>query len=185
LLRHGSPRDGVCREFGPPAFDTTGTMSFVALQQSNDVRCPPSRSCWQAGYLDELEPAIETIVGQFESVPSGLCLSEFLTMSGAIADVPEDATAFGRRSGWVYNIITMWDDEVDDEQFIGWARDYHEALAAYPGEGTYINFLSSWEDERVREAYGEAKLHRLAAIKGAYDPGNLFRVNHNIAPTFA
>ena len=178
----GKQAIATMREFGPPAFDTTGTMSFLELQRSNDFRCPPTRNCWQGGYLDELEPAIETIIEHFESAPSGLCLSEFLTMSGAIAAVPDGATAFGRRSGWVYNVITMWHDEADDERFIGWARRYHEALASYPGEGAYINFFSSWEDDRLVEAYGETKLQRLAAIKRVYDPDNLFRVNHNIAP---
>jgi FAD/FMN-containing dehydrogenase len=35
----------------------------------------------------------------------------------------------------------------------------------------------------VRRAYSEAKLARLTAVKDAYDPGNVFHLNHNIAPT--
>ena len=36
---------------------------------------------------------------------------------------------------------------------------------------------------RVREAYPGSTWERLAAIKGRYDPTNLFRLNQNIAPT--
>jgi FAD/FMN-containing dehydrogenase len=35
--------------------------------------------------------------------------------------------------------------------------------------------------ERVQSTYGE-NYARLAAIKGEYDPGNLFHVNQNIRP---
>jgi FAD/FMN-containing dehydrogenase len=46
----------------------------------------------------------------------------------------------------------------------------------------YVNALDGDEgSERVRSAYG-ANYARLAALKTAYDPTNLFRLNHNIAP---
>jgi FAD/FMN-containing dehydrogenase len=36
-------------------------------------------------------------------------------------------------------------------------------------------------DDRVRASYGD-HYDRLRQIKAKYDPGNLFRVNQNIAP---
>jgi FAD/FMN-containing dehydrogenase len=49
--------------------------------------------------------------------------------------------------------------------------------------GNYVNAQAADAgDDRLREAYRGGALERLAAIKAAYDPGNLFRVNRNIAP---
>ena len=45
-----------------------------------------------------------------------------------------------------------------------------------------LNFMMDDEgDARVKATYGE-NYDRLAAIKGKYDPANLFRVNQNIQP---
>jgi hypothetical protein len=33
-----------------------------------------------------------------------------------------------------------------------------------------------------RAIYGDAKLARLTRLKRAWDPHNVFRVNHNVAP---
>ena len=43
-----------------------------------------------------------------------------------------------------------------------------------------MNFLS--EGDAARTAYGAEKYARLAALKGEYDPTNVFRLNQNIEP---
>jgi FAD/FMN-containing dehydrogenase len=51
--------------------------------------------------------------------------------------------------------------------------------------GQYVNFLGhDAGDARAKAlaAYGPAKFDRLVALKGRYDPENLFRINHNIPP---
>ena len=48
--------------------------------------------------------------------------------------------------------------------------------------GTYVNFLTEDEgDDRIRASYGD-NLERLARVKAAWDPDNVFRLNKNIAP---
>jgi FAD/FMN-containing dehydrogenase len=48
--------------------------------------------------------------------------------------------------------------------------------------GNYVNFQTGDEGSaRIRAAYG-ANYDRLAAVKRAYDPGNVFRSNRNVAP---
>ena len=48
--------------------------------------------------------------------------------------------------------------------------------------GNYVNFQVADDDSaRTASAYG-ANYERLQAVKAAYDPGNLFRVNRNLSP---
>jgi len=48
--------------------------------------------------------------------------------------------------------------------------------------GRYINELSDAGPEVTLASYGEAKLERLRGLKRQWDPDNVFRLNHNIAP---
>jgi FAD/FMN-containing dehydrogenase len=45
-----------------------------------------------------------------------------------------------------------------------------------------VNFMTEEESDRVAADYG-ANHDRLAQIKKAYDPDNLFRLNQNIKPS--
>jgi hypothetical protein len=62
------------------------------------------------------------------------------------------------------------------------AKKFFEALGRFR-EGVYVNFLGGDEDpDRVREAYGDSIYDRLADVKFAYDPYNVFHHNQNIRP---
>jgi hypothetical protein len=54
-------------------------------------------------------------------------------------------------------------------------------MAPFSTGGVYVNLLGTGEAGRVRAAYGD-NYERLAAVKGKWDPKNLFRMNHNIPP---
>jgi FAD/FMN-containing dehydrogenase len=54
-------------------------------------------------------------------------------------------------------------------------------VAPYAAGSVYINFLTQDEGSRIHEAYG-TNWDRLVQVKRRYDPDNLFRFNHNIAP---
>jgi hypothetical protein len=46
---------------------------------------------------------------------------------------------------------------------------------------SYANYLPADDYDRVREAYGP-NYDRLVELERRYDPGNLFRLDHNIYP---
>jgi FAD/FMN-containing dehydrogenase len=45
-----------------------------------------------------------------------------------------------------------------------------------------VNNLAPEETTDVAAIYGPERYRRLAAIKKTYDPANMFRINHNVAP---
>ena len=49
-------------------------------------------------------------------------------------------------------------------------------------EGRYANENADAGPAESRLIYGDAKLARLAALKRTWDPDNVFRLNHNVAP---
>ena len=48
--------------------------------------------------------------------------------------------------------------------------------------GRYANENADAGPEESRLIYGDAKLARLAVLKRAWDPDNVFHLNHNVAP---
>jgi FAD/FMN-containing dehydrogenase len=60
-----------------------------------------------------------------------------------------------------------------------------DALGPWDHGGVFINFLAGAHSagEPVRNAYEPADYERLRALKSTHDPDNVFRLNHNIAPT--
>ena len=77
-------------------------------------------------------------------------------------------------------LLTQWDGPADDEPSIRWTRDAHAAMEPYLERAVYVNDLGADERDRIRAAYGD-NYGRLAAVKRAYDPANLFRGNQNVA----
>lgn len=75
-----------------------------------------------------------------------------------------------------------WEKPADDDALIGWARAFRDDVQRFSSGGVYLNFIGDEGFDRVRAAFGEQKYARLAAVKAQYDPGNVFRGNHNIKP---
>jgi len=107
-------------------------------------------------------------------------------LGGAVARAPREATAYPGRAA-EHNIIidAAWLPEQDTTVGAAdttWARTFLDALEPYRA-GVYVNFLDSDDGtSRVHEAYGDDTYRRLAAVKAAYDPDNVFHNNKNIQP---
>jgi FAD/FMN-containing dehydrogenase len=62
-----------------------------------------------------------------------------------------------------------------------WTANAKARMAAHAGSGLYVNFLGNDGDQAIRASY-RSNYDRLAAIKAAYDPDNIFDRNQNIKP---
>lgn len=172
------------RKFGAPVLDMCAPKPFVAHQQMFDPSFEPGwwyyvKACDVAGLSDEV---IDIVADYGRRIISPISSIALWQMGGAVARVPDDATAFhGRHAGFTFNINGNSHTVDGFEEERQWARDYWDALAPHH-TSVYVNFLMEEGEERVRQAYGSAKYDRLKALKRKYDPDNLFRYNQNIRP---
>jgi FAD/FMN-containing dehydrogenase len=167
-----------------PIADFSGPTRFEALQTLLDEDYPDGlRYYWKSTYLADLtEEVIDLMLRYNEAAPSPLSTVDIWWLGGAVADVPQDATAFWHRDKpFMLTFEANWEEPEADEANIEWAR---EGFAAFEElsvtGGRYGNFPGFAEDP-ARLLFGE-NYDRLVEIKGKYDPENLFHVNQNISP---
>ena len=170
--------------FGSPVARSIVEMSYLDLQRIAD-----EASAWghrvyvKGGFTDELpgealERMVEHLLRAGPEDVFGLW-----AQGGAIARVPEGATAFtGREARFQMSVETQWDDPTADSTRIGWAREAYAIVEPHSRTGRYVNDVGDSGPDLGRWVYGDEKYDRLVAVKRAWDPHNVFRLNQNIKP---
>ena len=106
-----------------------------------------------------------------------------LSGGGAIARVPEDATALGQRAApFNVHFLSLWPDPADTDRNIAYTRAFSAAMKPFTTGHVYLNFIGDEGADRVEASFGAEKWARLRALKKTWDPTNLFRLNQNIPP---
>jgi FAD/FMN-containing dehydrogenase len=167
---------------GTPAGRRIEELSYLDLQTREDTeRGHAVRRYWKGHYFRELPlAAIEALLATDPAARAGL-----QAYGGAIADVPDEEAAFSQReTRFEYVVATGWTDPAEDATRMAAARASAARLAPF-ASGVYVNVLGDDGADGVRRAYPPAKLARLAAVKAAYDPDNVFHLNQNIQPAAA
>jgi FAD/FMN-containing dehydrogenase len=174
------------RSLGRPLLERIEPMPYAVRQRMQDATAPAGLgNYWKSDHLAGLgDDAIEVIVGHARSATSPLSQIHLYGLGGAMARTPAEATAYAHRSApFLVSAVALWADPSEDASaHVMWARSFSAAIRPH-ASGAYVNFLGDEGDDRVRDAYGPDKHRRLAAVKAAYDPDNVFRLNHNIRPT--
>jgi FAD/FMN-containing dehydrogenase len=171
--------------FGTPHGEHIGTQPYTQWQKAFDpLLTPGARNYWKSHNFTELsDGALNSIIEFAGQLPSPQCEIFIGLIAGAANRVPAEAMAYRHRDAkFVLNVHGRWDAPKDDERCIAWARAFFQASAPYASAGAYVNFMTEEESDRVAAAYG-ANYDRLAQIKKAYDPENLFHLNQNIKPS--
>ena len=174
-------------EFGTPAGSALGPTAYAGFQAAFDPLLQPgARNYWKSHNFAALDDRVlEIVAAAAADLPGPECEIFIAQLGGAMAAVAPQATAYaGRDASYVMNIHGRWQSPADDQRCRDWARRVHRDCAPHSTGGGYVNFFTEDEGSRVAQAYG-GNYARLQAIKGRYDPDNLFRVNLNVAPAAA
>ena len=83
---------------------------------------------------------------------------------------------------WGGVIVGVDADPANAESIKTWTEDYFDELHPYSAGGAYVNLMMDEGEERVQASYRD-HYDRLAEVKAAYDPDNVFHINQNIRPS--
>ena len=171
------------RALATPLAEGVFPMPYPGIYDFTAEGGKPGPGVIRSVMLDGLDDdAIDTILARVAAPSTPGAITEIRVLGGAMARVPADATAFAQRDARVlFALITSFQDPAEAPIHEAWTQEYFEAIAA-KGTGVYSNFLAAEGEARIREAFPGSTYERLAEVKRAYDPTNLFKLNQNIAP---
>jgi len=170
------------RALATPIADLVRPIPYPEIFPPDDPSYHPT-AIGRTMLMDRIDrPVAQTIVEHLQASDASLRVAQLRVLGGAMARVPADATAFAHRASRIMvNVAAFYDGPNDKPRREQWVSELVAALRQ-DDSGAYVNFLDNEGPERVRAAYPGATWDRLVAIKGRYDPGNLFRLNQNIPP---
>ncbi|HEX4722663.1 MAG TPA: FAD-binding oxidoreductase [Pseudonocardiaceae bacterium] len=186
----GDPDDGrrlvpALRSLGRATDEQVRELSYVELQTREDSPQGHSfRRYWKGHYLPELSDGAIEALATAQAGPTGRLVSgvSLQAHGGAIADVPAADTAYSHRdTKFEYVAAVRWSDPADDAERTAAVRRHAMPLDEF-ASGAYVNVLNDEGQDGLRRAYGQVKLARLAEVKQAYDPRNVFHLNQNVRP---
>ena len=192
-FNHSGAADAVERDtaglfVGPkPITSSRGTQPYLEVQTAHDLLFQwGNRSTIMSCNADDIAPAVlDEVVEAIATAPTGATFS-ITALGGALGRVEEDATAYpGRAARFDLSADSTWADPALDEVNRKWAHRVLALVEPATPLGRYPNGHAEAGPEATRAIYGDVKLARLAALKRAWDPDNVFHVNHNIAPASA
>lgn len=171
----------------PPLFEFVTPMPYTALQHMLDDAVPWGIHAYmEMLFLNDLSnEAIDVLAEHLPGKSSPMSFVPIFPLGGAYSDIDDSATAFGgsRRARFSFDMTAAAPNPELLTADRAWVRGLWEKLLPHANKSAgYVNYMSEYDDERIRTIYGPAKYERLAKIKAEYDPDNVFHLNANIKP---
>jgi FAD/FMN-containing dehydrogenase len=170
------------RALAEPIADLLRPMRYpeIFLPDDEDYR-PMAQG--RTMFIDSVDQATaETILQRLETSDAPMRVTQLRALGGAMARVPNEATAFAHRHRRVMaTAAALYERPEEAEARLAWVQELSNVLQN--GEvGTYVGFVGDEGEARVHDAYPGSTFERLAEVKRRYDPTNLFRLNQNVPP---
>ncbi|MGA8260425.1 MAG: FAD-binding oxidoreductase [Arenicellales bacterium] len=189
----GDPSEGErlvapIKSFGRPIGDVLVRRPYIQQQSLLDATQPKGRRCyWKSEYLPKVEPELcARVIENARGIGSPHSAIILFQIEGALNELDEKHSPAGNRDArYVLTLPGAWEKPEDDEANIAWVRGAWSDMKRFSTGGTYLNFLTQDEGPERTEAALGGHMRRLAEIKAAWDPDNVFRMNRNIKPGLA
>jgi FAD/FMN-containing dehydrogenase len=169
------------RAIAAPIADMVGPKPYPQIYMPEDPDYRPIATS-RTSFVDSVGPdAIEAIFDRIESARPAMRVAQIRALGGAMAGVPNDATAFAHRERrFMVTAAALSERTEDRPEREAWADGLMDVIRRDQPAAAYVGFLADEGVERIHEAYPKATWERLVAIKDRYDPANLFHRNQNI-----
>jgi hypothetical protein len=172
------------RSIGTSLLDTFRPMPYAqtATIASDPPDAPPLFTFANGGGLRDMSSdVIDALLRIASDRAAGIFVVEARHTGGALARQPEDAMPFGFRSPWFISALaTAPTPQVLEGGKRSVAALFEALKPTLTGE-VLINSLDPGNTgpRLTRAAYSEENYRKLVALKDTYDPGSVFRFNHD------
>jgi FAD/FMN-containing dehydrogenase len=170
------------RSLAEPIVDMVRPMTYPEMYMPEEEFHPVAVG--RTTFIDEIaDLTIERILAEIANSPAMMAACQLRVLGGAMARVPEDATAFGhRRRKLMATAAAMFERPEEEEMYLPWVTNVMRLYDEDYEDRAYTGFLADEGPERVKAAYPGSTWERLTEIKRRYDPDNVFHHNQNIPP---
>jgi hypothetical protein len=170
------------RALATPLADMIRPMHYPEMYPPEDSSYHPT-AVGRTMFMDMIDrDTAKTIFEHLQASDAVMRVVQLRVLGGAMRRVPVEATAFAhRQSRIMVNLAAFYTTPEDRIIREAWITDF-AAVLQQGDTGVYVNFINGGDSEQVRRAYPGSTWERLREIKRRYDPGNLFKMNHNIPP---
>jgi hypothetical protein len=171
------------RQIRKPIADHVAPTPYVKLQQSGDEASAHGQKYYIKGGFVQQTSAALIDVAMATIADAKLPVVQVVSMQpagGAIKRVNPTATAFAQRAIQFNSfVLAAWQDPALSDPAGQWARSAWKNVEPHT-RGFYVNEFNE-DAGRMKTTYG-VNFDRMVALKTKFDPGNLFRLNANVAP---
>ena len=191
----GSPEEAEpvlsrLRSVATPLADLLAPMPYAGLFAAEEGADYHPIATSTTGYAQEFGVAdaahvLEVLGSRMAEPDVQMAVVQLRPLGGAIARVAPDDTAYAHRE-WplMFNVAAIVSGVEHLEAQRAWIDELGAAIAKGT-PGAYVGFSLSDDAEQVRRIYPPATYDRLASVKRAHDPANVFHRNHNVPPATA
>jgi FAD/FMN-containing dehydrogenase len=187
----GEPDEGArliagLRASAPAIIDAVGPMPFTAVAAIHADPVDPvptyEASAELAGFPAEAAEMLLAAAGPEADIP--VLMVEIRQLGGALGREPEVSNAVGHRGAGFQLFAAAVGAPGMEEDFRPVLTGLRSAFEPWATGHQQINFMTGYDTspDAVRAGYTHETYEWLRRIKTVYDPRNMFRINHNIAP---